>query len=226
MILRLVSIIMMAILFISCEEDETNKIAAAQNCLNEAGQSNAENCLSYIQGLTSKESFIIRCSEDFISAGITTSKLADAIINRDNQTTNQSSVLGMMAAFSFSNQADVEQAYSNCNKSGVESFVLFASLARISTNLVDIGGLLSTVANGEVPTQQEMETIVNNILSSNLDSSNAEAIGEAAVSIGAEYCNREGASETVCNDINTAVSNGESSESIGNALVERLGESR
>ncbi|MBF0315242.1 MAG: hypothetical protein HQK52_17595 [Oligoflexia bacterium] len=211
-------------LFPSCETAEQDTIARAQACLDAADRTRASACKNIVIGLETPDAYIIRCSADFLEAGMTASKMALAISNRDSTTTSNDPLLGMMGAFAFSSTEAAENAISDCNKSNNQSFILFASMAKMATTIGSFGTVLTTISSGATPTQQEMESALENLLN-NPDTATLESIGATATLVNEQYC-KDGtnpdANSKVCSNITEALNSSNSNSDIGQALLTAL----
>lgn len=208
-------------LFLSCETNEQDAINRAQQCLDEATPGNAYNCKLHIVGLESKEAYGIRCSANFLAEGLDSGSMATAFVRRDKTTTSQNPLLGMMGVLAFRSMVVANETYSHCLKSGLSSFVMFASMARMSTKIAQYS--VVTISQTAKPTQEEMQDALNAlIVDSASNDENKELIGESAVAISSTYCTPENASSKVCQDIASAVNSGSSNIDIGNLVIENL----
>ena len=72
--------LVLSLILAACESDEDRQIAEAQDCLNNASPTlaSANVCLAKVDGLTSEESYYIRCSARFLGQGFVGSRFADA----------------------------------------------------------------------------------------------------------------------------------------------------
>lgn len=212
---------LMGLIFLSsCETDEQVAIAKAQICLDKATAATANLCKDHVTGLSSPASYIIRCSADFLTKGLTATKMAQSFINRDRSTTNKDPMLGFMGILAFETNALASQAYDDCKKSGVKSFLLFGSMSRISTKIGSFSTALDTIRAGENPTQAEMETAIDAISLS--DTATLEILGDTAKTLGTSYCNAGNATTDVCKNVNEAIANNTTSAAIGTALLTAL----
>src|SRR5690606_37701218 len=82
----------------SMENEDDRKIAAAMACIDGAkNEVDADLCLQKIEGLTSKQSYLIRCSANMIAQGFTGSRLASAFQElKDNEGNKTASMMSYL----------------------------------------------------------------------------------------------------------------------------------
>lgn len=210
--------------FISCETKDQDTIHKAQNCLNHADGSEALTCQAMVDGMESKDSYVIRCSAQFINEGITASKMAEAFNEKDKtpNTGSYSNLVGMFGVLSFKTQAAANTTYGYCQKTGLESFKLFSSMVQISTNIAAAGNLLESIQNGQTPSQEDMEQAIDALLTSQ-DETTLTAIGNVVLTNGNDYCAQEKNKTTdFCKRVNHAVANGTTPTEVGEQLLSIL----
>jgi len=173
--------------FLGCKKSQDDALTKAQHCLDHADRAKAQECRDMLEGLESSEAYTLRCAADFLQQGLTATKMAQAYIKNDSETTTGNPLLGMMGLLAFESQERADQAFQDCSSAGNESFALFASMAQISTTIGSFGTVLETVESGEEPTQEEMETALDTLIQ-NPTTESQEAIGGAAVLANDKYC--------------------------------------
>jgi len=150
---------------LGCESDEDNKLASAQACLDTLTQTSstasAQACESKVSGLTTPESYVIRCSVGFFVGGVRENTIVNAYIAYEAATGNlkTAALMGGLSMSGGSNAANIAQAnltYSHCEKSEVPSLIYMASLSQMGTLVTNSGGspssdpatFLATCSNG------------------------------------------------------------------------------
>ena len=77
-----VGMVVLSFGLLSCEEDEDNKLAKAQQCLDGLNDGSAvaeaQACAEKVSGLSSPASYVIRCSVGFFVGNVRTTKIAQA----------------------------------------------------------------------------------------------------------------------------------------------------
>jgi hypothetical protein len=208
-------LLVLPLIFIGCEEEEQDTIERAQHCLDYATSATANGCLAILGNLQTPESYAIRCSARFIGAGLTASQMAQAYINNEATGTSKDPLLGLMGIVSFTSTATANAAYTECILSTVPSFAVFAGMAKISTKIKDLGGIVSTTT----PTQAEMETALASL--SSASDADKEEVGAAVVVISQKFC-KDHPDNDICKDVNAAVGSGATNLAIANQFIDRL----
>lgn len=128
-------------LMISCAETDQDKIRDAQACLDKATAATASACMTKVNGLTSKASYLIRCSAMMIKQGLSDptklSSIMTAMSGGSNPTGNA------MTAIMFSSngggtpnaadQTDATNASNYCYLSGSPGLNMLGFLANLAT---------------------------------------------------------------------------------------------
>ena len=211
----------------ACEKDEDNTMAKAQECLDKANTTTALSCLAIVDaaGLTSEDSYAVRCSARFIASGFTASRIAEAASQLSQNTGSKDPALTMMGMLAFGTVAAAEAAYVDCNLSGSDGFKLFARAARMGTLIGSAAGstVLTTIQNGGTPTPAEIETALNSLRGAGANPATETALGETALAMSADTCSTPGENAEMCDDINAAIAaGGGNAQAIGAALLNQL----
>jgi hypothetical protein len=214
----------MSLLLSGCETGDDRTLAAGQACLDSATQSTAAQCATIVQGLTSQESYLIRCSANFVSQGFTGSRVANAVANI-NTHTGTDATTGLIAYLIFAKLTPtVDEAITNCTASGSKSLLRLATAAKLATTLAIAAGSLATFDPPGASADTQMQTVVNNLIASGPPAQQATDIGNAAVLANSAYC-ADGSTyqgTQVCTDLQTAISSNSGAQAIGNALLQLL----
>ncbi len=246
--MKLFNILLIAfslVIFASCESDEQNDISRAQACIDSANETSVEDCLDYITGYSSAESYAIRCAARFIANGLTDAQMVDAIQAKNDEGTSGDPILGMIGLLSFKANTATEAknaaitAMSECQKSQVKAYVLFASMAKMATNLLaatsGLGGAaedaLNKILAGDEPTQTDMENALIGLCGSitapdcsSVSADTADAIGESATTAYDTYCSAtDSEDDEFCQDLETAINNnGSDTTALGKEILELI----
>ena len=220
----------------SMESDDDRKIAAGIKCVDEAkSSSDADVCLAKVEGLTSAQSYLIRCSANMVAQGFTGSRLASAFQQlKDN---NGNKTTAMMAYLVFSPSITNHTSsitLSNCTASGVASVTFLATMIRTASIAANLGTEFPALGLGSCgaacdPTSGSfnsaaLQTQLNNLYAQNNAEANA-TIGTLAVTAQSTYCATGStmANQDVCTKLNSAITNGAgNTASIGYSLLNLL----
>lgn len=170
---------------------DIDKIAEAQNCLNNATTSQVSDCVSKVDGMESQAAYRIRCVGKLAKEGFNSpSKIATALTASQGGGTNGS--LAMMAALAFksestnaANAASAEEALNYCTTSKSKGLILLAGLARTSTSLASLGTGVD-LANLDA---SDLSTLMNTLKT---DPNAQAAVGSAVVAIYDSNCQGDG----------------------------------
>ena len=207
-----------------CETGDDRSLAAGQACLDAATQATANACLDKISGLTSQESYMIRCSANFISQGFTGTRIAESISKIKSNTGGTDPMVGMMAYLAFSNATPTaSDAVANCTAAGSKSMLRLAAAAKLATTIATYTGGIGSLNPDSATAAADLLTKINTLISSPNSTANADLGATAIVAAGA-YCGAGSSYETteVCTNLNTAISSGSTATAIGAALLAQL----
>lgn len=203
-----------ALFFVGCETEDDNKLASAQECLDNLRDSDApsvaQNCANKVAGLSSPESYVIRCSVDFFLGGVTSSDITDAFNAYETAPANLKAAT-LMAGFAQTSPAFAQTTFDDCVKSEVPSLIYIATISQVGTLMTDASGgstdpavFLPICAGGGSPCDEV-------------------AIGTAVTTMYSSYCIGDAADTSVCKDIATAIAAGGSDPvAVANALYAAL----
>lgn len=127
------------IFIIACEDEYADKIASAQDCLNNVTLANyttkAETCRDIIDGLNTAEANRIRCASYFLQEGLTATTMAEAVNSEDAEGTTGDPMLAMMGIIGFSDGTRANEAVEACELSGMASYKTFAALGKTAFSM-------------------------------------------------------------------------------------------
>jgi hypothetical protein len=211
----------------SCDQGgDADTIASAQSCLDSAQTpTDAQTCRAMVNGLTSSDASMIRCSADFLSQGFTGTRIASAFQAMKNNTSGADPAISVMSYLVFTAASPTTTlTVTDCGASGSLALVSLANAASLSTTIASVaaGGL-----SGFDPTTVSPATLITNIESgiSTLSSSPAAlaSAGQAVLSMQSTLC-ASGSSvqnQAICTYVNTAIGNAASSSpsDVATALI-------
>lgn len=220
--------LVLALLFVvSCEDGDSDAIAKAQACLDKLDEDSAslateaEACRTRLTKVNTQQGWIIQCSVDFLKGGLTTKRIVNAYKNLDGSSAGaaqkEAFFIGVMA---LDDTADADNAFASCKKSGVESLIFIASMARAGTYIASaVGGLLTGGEIDENKVRDALEECTNPADPMN-PQCDLEQIGESVLALESVYCTGANASSSVCQQVNVAIENsGGTSAGVGEVLA-------
>lgn len=198
---------------IGCGKKDSDKIAEAQACLDSSTGAAALSCANKVDGLSSKESYLIRCSAAFIAEGIAEpATLVQAFQNLDAATNPVSTFMNILA-FDMNNDPTEDKAFAqatfnNCNSAGNPGFVLIAGYANMATAISAVATV--NLSDGISPTE------VTDIIAAGPD-----AIAATATAVYTTSCTTGNESNAeLCAELGTAITSaGGDNEALANALL-------
>jgi hypothetical protein len=201
--------------WVACESTEDDKVNQAQACLDKATDgASANECAAKVSDVTGPRAAMIRCAAVFIGQGYTTqsTKFIDAFHALKDKQSGVNSTVGMIQHLSFSGgtaDTDADLAVSYCTETGIDSWIMFASMARLATSL-------NVLAGGGTPTPAQLQAQVGNLTD--------QEAGEVAVAVADNYC-RDSSTHDVefCGQFNAATQNSSlTTAQIGALLKQQL----
>lgn len=193
------------------EQTEKDMLAEAQFCLDKATDATAANaCMTKIQGLTSKQSYALRCAAGFISSGITQPANLSTALNSMKDGASTASVLGVL---SFDDQNLADTTFTNCSQSGDSGLELVAAMAKTAT-------LIANLASGSGSLEAQMQTAITSIVT-NLASGDPTLQAQAVASATEIGSTIQTVYQTTCSIAVTA--NSEMCSSINGAIAANPG---
>jgi hypothetical protein len=187
----------------SCEKTDDNKLADAQACLDKLRSTSLDAaalaCQSKVDGLTSPQSYVIRCSVGFFLGGIKSSSIVAAYDSYTAAPANLK-VATLMGALSSNSVAQADSTFAVCQKSGVSSLIYLAALSQTGTILQDGAGGAGIT---------DPATFISNCANGGAGGiCNDAAIGTTVVVLYDSYCMGSAADSLVCTQINGAIQAG------------------
>jgi hypothetical protein len=208
-----------------CETGDDRTLAAGQACLDAATPATANQCVTIVQGLTSQESYMIRCSANFIAQGFTGTRIADAITKiKDNDGSGTDPMVGMMAYLSFTSASpSADEAISNCETAGSKSMLRLATAAKLATTIASFTGGIGSIDPDSPTAAQDLKNKIDQLISSPNPTANAE-LGSTAVVAAQAYCAAGSSYEgtEVCQNLTAAVNSSSDPATIGAQLLQQL----
>ena len=214
----------------SCEDDDKAKIASAQKCLDDLDEtsgslaSEALACENKVSGLTSAESYSIRCAAKSLQGGITTTSIAEAYKNIDDGSATaeaafivelriEGSVNGVSAS-DFS-----AQLFEDCEASGVTGYIYLAGLINLGTTL--FSACDSSCSGSDAA--QLAENLINQCQGGDCTTADLTTIGNTVSVVSEQYCTGGNADSEVCSELTSAIDQaGGDPVAIANALLANL----
>lgn len=213
-----ISLAILAGSIFGCEDKETNSVAKAQACLDKArSSSEAGACRGLIEGKSSQQAYIVRCSIEFVAGGLTTSKVADAFkAQKDNATTNKEAAL--IALLSLGDKTTADNAAAYCKLSGIPGLIYLANLSVIGTYMTD------AISGFDPNNPSSAASLISGCANGGSGGVCDDAvIGAAVISIGESYCNGGNSDSDVCSKVNQALASTDGSpQAVANALYSQL----
>ena len=132
----------------ACKETDQDKVADAQDCLDNASMASAQQCVDMVEGIESKGAYLIRCSAMFIQEGfMDASRLSSAMdaIENDGGSNGSTAMMSVLSFRNFGattgeNETAANLAVSYCDKAGSKGLVMLASISSIATTAAAIAG--------------------------------------------------------------------------------------
>lgn len=186
-------------------QTEKDMLAEAQFCLDKANDATTANaCMTKIDGLSSKQSYELRCAAGFIASGTISPSNLSTALNSMKENASTASVLGVLA---FDSQDLVDATFTNCSQSGNSGLELVAAMAKSAT-------VIFKLTNGSGDLETEMVSVITNIVT-NLTSgdpalqaeaiANASKIGGAIQTVYQTSCAVAAANTEMCGSIDGAL---------------------
>lgn len=212
-----------------CETGEDRSLASAQSCLDNAhNESDANQCIALVEGLTTPDSYLIRCSANFIAQGFTGQKIADAFQTlANNGSSTVDPMVGLMAYLNFVGTNPLHSAANtelNCQRSGVRSMLRLASAANLATT---VQNLVPGIPFNPADPVASMEAAINYLKDHDPVDEDAEKLGQIAITANEAFCNAGSAyaNEDICIQLGNSISagqNGTDIAAIGLELINLL----
>lgn len=212
-------------LLLGCQETEQDLIGDAQHCLDHTTMGQAEGCLSKIEGLTSNQSYVIRCAASFIDEGLTDpAKLSDAL----NQVSDgNSNSIGLLQALAFKNATRAQTMFERCSASKQKGLLLISGVSKMATDILNLttGSTgISVDADGNLNISDDPNEIAEAIEDLLLaGGSSLEVVGTTLQVVYNGSCQSGNqANQDICGELDTALASVdlEDPAAIGNAILD------
>jgi hypothetical protein len=193
----LIAILAAALFNTSCEEKDDNKISRAQACLDKLDDSagdavtQAQACENIVAGMNTAESYVIRCSVDFIYGGLVTSAILAAYDAYKAATSHQ--VATLIGALSQSGVTEAQTTVDNCKKTGVPSLDYLATISYVGTQMTD-GSSNTDPATFPADCAAGSPALCAN-----------QEVGTALISMSERYCIGDTANNSTCKAVLSAI---------------------
>lgn len=213
----------------SCESKDDNKMAGAQECMDNLKDtdpaSSAQACEDMVAGISTPQSYVIRCSAQFFIGGITTQKILDAFEAFENASDNQKASI-LMDSLSQADPADLtdsdlaiaqaEQTYDACKLAQSPSLLYIATASKTGT-IIKNSGVPGCAATDSCDAGTVTDNLNKCINLGDHDSNpmtpdepmggvcNDSAVGTAVIEMSEAYCVGDASSNQVCTEIRSAI---------------------
>ena len=228
---RLLLLAGLCVVLAGCETESDNKVAKAQQCLDNAKTpAAAEVCLNDVGGISSAKASKVRCAAIYLMRGFTESKFESAFDSIINKSGSGDPLTGMMTQLAFVNGqgnrangtalSDASYAMSECTNSGSVGLTMLSGITATGTSIAN----LISGWNPNSPPSATDATLISTLQSLASNAGNAEAqqtMGTAVLAISNTYCAVSDAGNSeVCGQVKQAVisGNGNAAE-IGKAIA-------
>ena len=234
--LRLVTIAALGLSLLSCNQDEMDDLAKAQQCLDKVPQSDpgkAAACLPFVAKHTSQQANILKCSIYMTSGGLTENKMVAAYKAVDN-TSNNNREAAFMSLLAL-NVPDVTTGYNTavtadgfCQLTGVPGLQYISGIIKIGSFMTKTMAAYSTIDfNDPAAVSTAVSDLITRCNADPRDAScptDLSGIGSSASVLAEGYCSADASDSEVCENINAAVdaANG-NPNAIGDAMMCYLG---
>lgn len=206
-----------------CEADQDRILADAQACLDQATPTQAPRCTAMVAGLTSTQSYAIRCSVHFVVEGVTGLRFANAFQQIKSSTGTSDPLTLVLGDLVFATTAGTDGSVAtlaDCKASGDPGLLQVALLTSIGTYVAVNSTPAPTPAADGSLTAAQIKSAAQTFTGS------TAVLGDFTVQANASFC-AVGSSLTankVCLDLASAISAGSSggNPAIGTALLALL----
>jgi hypothetical protein len=225
---KLVLIFLASIFFFGCSNNkDMEKVGNAQQCLDKSSSDTASGCLTEIEGLTSKEAYLVKCAGGFIAEGFNDpTRLVSALQNAKSNNGGGSSATTVFSVLAFYKQTDptlnvalAEKTYNNCTASENTGFSLIAALSNMATKITAGSHTPDTMFSTD-----NLATTIQNI-------SNPETLGAIATAAFQASCSSgttssgsssTGSSQDLCSSLSTYTSDAANNKQVGCCLKQKM----
>lgn len=209
--------------FVGCEDEEMDKIALGQECLEDVTDSNystkAPECASLVNGVNNELAQLIRCSAALFEGGLTTTRVINAAVALNKSSSDSEAVY--IGALSMDSTALATSAYNACAATTSQGLIYIASLSRVGTSIINgaLGDLTGLLTDGEISAADEAAIVSRiNDCQTTPSSCNPEEVGESVLALSDVYCTADKKDDEICSDVADAVANGADAALVGEAM--------
>jgi len=198
--LSLIALILISFCLLSCEDEDLNKLAKAQKCLDDlpANGAGVDACRGLLGNVSGQQADIIRCSIEMITGGITTARLTEAYLERESTVSEDVDAV-LIGGLSMDTIALADTAYAVCKSAGLPAFVFLSGIARLGSYMSQAAGHAAIdIGSTGYPDDTEAEQLVDNCCGGN----NA-IVGQTIIDIFDSFC--RGSSESICQQMDQAI---------------------
>ncbi len=218
-IFSFITILSLTLLVGGCETEDDRKLSDAQECLDKLRDSDSDAealaCSKKIKGMSSSESFVIRCSVDFFVGGVKASQVARAVDEANDLPANKKAG-ALMGYMTQDTEAEAATTYSDCVKSGVASLIYMASISQIGTELI-----ISVGQNPDDLDNLNVDAAIANCQTPG--NCNDTVVGNAVINMYDIYCVGGAEDSSVCQDMSAALAQGGNNpDAVAQALFDLL----
>ena len=204
-----------------------------KSCLDAVPQSDpgrADQCLPLVQGYSSTEANVLKCSIYMTSGGLVESKIVTAY-NALKKTSNTTKEATFMSALAL-NVPDIDAAYQKaitgngfCKATGSRGLIYIGAAVVAGTLLMKTAQSLGTAVDVNDPAS--VEAAVKDLLHQCTSAlppaactTDATTLGSTTIALADAYCGTSSADQAVCGKINSAVSSAQGNDArVGKALL-------
>jgi hypothetical protein len=218
---------------VSCAENDNDKVGDAQFCLDnltDYSMANVNACTAGLSGVESKDSYMVRCSANFIIEGFADPNKFLTAINQLSSSSNSNPTTAMMGLLTFKSQgtdtAGVQanknfagQTFEYCKLSESAGSILISSFVNMATTIAAASTAAAALFEpGHTITQAEMQTALTE-----LGNASDEVLGSTAQAAYLTSCASGDETNTqLCATLTTAIGGSTDPEVIGAALRTQL----
>jgi hypothetical protein len=147
--------LVLALGFMGCKETETDKVADAQFCIDQATAANVGECVAKVAGIETRAAYVIRCTAKFVEEGYTEGdKIFLALEQLDNASSSDQGP-AMMTVLAFTaagtsnstqwdlNISNASLAVSYCKQAQLDTLLSIATIAATASVAGKFGSLAS-----------------------------------------------------------------------------------
>lgn len=183
---------LLSVTLAACEKKDSDKVAEAQDCLDNSASSEALSCLEKIDGVDTEAADLIRCSAHFIyqkfSDPTRLQNISKQMQNSNGAASASSLAIGLLAFSEGGGQRGTmaTEAFNYCKASKSKGMLLLASMSLIATN-IDLAGGGAIIAACD-PANPSYETTCEAAIQGAACDAEPEVLGSAAIAAYQQSC--------------------------------------